>query len=263
MAPWLIGVAGVLGLLCGSFANVLIARVPVGEPWANDRSRCPRCGHQLAWYDNIPVLSWLWLRRRCRHCAAPISARYPAVELATATLFALVAWEFGATWLTAGLLYLSVVSVALVVIDLDVRRLPDALVLPAIPVLAVAVAAHAWDLGEWWVLARALLGGVALAGFYFIMWFAYPKGLGFGDVKVAVLLGVALGAVGWDALAVGAFLGPIVGGVAGIAAIARHRSVKGVKIAYGPWLISGAWVGILAGPELWRGYLTLAMGGLS
>ncbi|WP_062517168.1 prepilin peptidase [Demequina gelatinilytica] len=260
MQVWIVPVAAALGLLCGSFANVLIARIPAGERWANERSRCPRCGHQLAWHDNIPVLSWLWLRRRCRYCAAPISARYPIVELSTAALFAAVAAVHGASWLTVALLYLALVSVALFVIDLDVQRLPNELVLPAIPVVLVFVAAQAGTDGDWWTLARAALGGLALGGFYFVLWFLYPKGLGFGDVKAAVLLGIALGAVGWDALAVGGILGPLIGGVAGIAAIVRHRKAAGVRIAYGPWLIAGAWVGLLAGPELWTAYLNVALG---
>ncbi|SEI86409.1 prepilin peptidase [Demequina mangrovi] len=257
---WLVLAGAALGLLCGSFANVLIARVPAGERWAHDRSRCPRCGHQLAWHDNIPVLSWLWLRRRCGYCAEPISARYPAVELVTSALFAVTVLVHGATWSTVGLLYLALISVALVVIDLDVQRLPNSLVLPAIPVVAVAVAAEAGSQGDWWILARAGLAALALGGFYFAMWFAYPKGLGFGDVKTAVLLGLALGAIGWDALAVGAFLGPMLGGAAGIAAIVRHRKVSDVRLAYGPWLIGGAWIGILAGPQLWDAYIDLTLG---
>ncbi|WP_062306209.1 prepilin peptidase [Demequina subtropica] len=256
----LISLAGVLGLLCGSFANVLIARVPAREPWANERSRCPRCGHELAWYDNIPVLSWLWLRRRCRYCAAPIPARYPIVELATAALFAAVVAVHGASWLTAGLLYLALASVALVVIDLDVQRLPNGLVLPAIPAVLGAVAAQASADGDWWMLARAALGGLVLGGFYFVLWLIYPKGLGFGDVKAASLLGTALGAVGWDALAVGGILGPLIGGIAGTVAIVRHRAVAGVRIPYGPWLIAGAWVGLLAGPEIWTSYMNVALG---
>ena len=256
-------IAGCLGLLCGSFTNVLVARVPAGEQWRTGSSRCPKCRADLAWYDNIPVLSWLLLRRRCRHCHEPISGRYPVVELGVAIMFALVAVVFGTSALALALVYLAVITVALAAIDLEHRRLPDALTLPAYPVLAVAIAIYAGMENEWWILARALIGAAILGGAYFALWFAYPKGMGFGDVKAAGMLGLALGAVGWSAVAVGAIAGPLIGGVVGVVAIIRTRRARGVAIPYGPWLIAGAWLGILAGDWIGHGYVDFVTGGLS
>ncbi len=259
----LVFVAACLGLLCGSLTNVLIARVPAGEQWRTGSSRCPRCRTDLAWYDNLPVVSWLLLRRRCRHCQEPISGRYPLVELMVAILFALVAGVFGVTVLAVALLYLAVITVALAAIDLEHRRLPDALTLPAYPVLAVAIAIHAGVEQEWWIVARALIGAAIVGGVYFALWFAYPKGMGFGDVKAAGMLGFALGAVGWGAIAVGAIAGPLIGGVVGVAVMIRSRRGRGVEIPYGPWLIAGAWLGILAGDRIGHGYVDFVTGALS
>lgn len=261
MGTWpLVAAAAALGLLCGSFTNVLIARIPAGTDWVKDSSRCPRCHYAIAWYDNIPVLSWLWLRRKCRHCQEPISARYPLVELVVAAAFGVVAWQFGPTVMGIFLLYLAVISTALVAIDLEHHRLPDALVLPSLVVATLAVAGYSVAEGDWWFFARALIGGLILGGFYFAMWFAYPKGLGFGDVKTGLLFGLVLGALGWPVLAVGAIAGPLVGALGAIAAVARHRSVKGVRMAYGPALISGAWLGILAGGPIAQWYVSLTLG---
>lgn len=252
--------AACLGLLCGSFANVLIARVPVGEQWRTGSSRCPRCHTELAWYDNIPLLSWLVLRRRCRHCREPISGRYPLVESLVAVLFALAAAVHGLTFLTGALAYLAVISVALAAIDLEHMRLPNALTLPAYPVLAVLIAVHAGVEHDWWILARALIGAGIVGGIYLALWLAYPKGMGFGDVKAAGMLGLALGAVGWGAIAVGAIAGPIIGGVAGMVVMVRQRRGRGVQIPYGPWLIAGAWLGILAGQPIAHAYLRWTTG---
>jgi len=255
LGAWpLIAIAAALGLLCGSFTNVLIVRIPAGTDWVKDTSRCPRCQHPIAWYDNMPVLSWLWLRRKCRHCGEPISARYPVVELLVSAMFALVAWQFELTIMAALLLYLAVISVALVAIDLEHRRLPDKLVLPAIVVTLVGLVGHTAVDGEWWILARAVLGALILGGFYFVMWFAYPRGLGLGDVKTAVVLGLVLGALGWPQLAVGSILGPLVGSLWGIAAVIRQRAFRDVRIAYGPALILAAWIGILVGQPMARWY---------
>lgn len=256
MGAWtLVAFAAVVGLLCGSFANVLIARVPAGEDWVKGSSRCPRCQQEIAWFDNIPVLSWLWLRRRCRHCHAPISAQYPVVELAVAGMFALVAWRFDLTVLSILLVYLAVVSVALVAIDIKHQRLPNTLVLPSMVVMALGIFAFTVVEQEWWILARAGLGGLILGGFYFVLWFAYPKGLGFGDVKTGFLFGLVLGTVGWQALAVGAIMGPFLGGAGVIAVVAVRRQIKGVRLPYGPALIGGAWLGILFGTSIARWYI--------
>jgi leader peptidase (prepilin peptidase)/N-methyltransferase len=185
------------------------------------------------------------------------------VELAVAIMFALVAAVFGATVLAIAFAYLAVVTVALAAIDLEHRRLPDALTLPAYPVLAVGIAIYAGMEHEWWILIRALIGAAIVGGVYFALWLGYPKGMGFGDVKAAGMLGMALGAVGWGAIAVGAIAGPLIGGVVGVAVMIRTRRTRGVTIPYGPWLIAGAWVGILAGELIGHGYVDFVTGGLS
>jgi len=135
----LIATIGLLGLAVGSFLNVVVARVPAGASVVRPGSACPSCGHEIRARHNVPVLSWLWLRGRCADCRSPISPRYPIVELLTALLFAAVTAELGADHrltLAPALLYFTALGVALAAIDLDVHRLPNALVLPSYPVLA-------------------------------------------------------------------------------------------------------------------------------
>ena len=245
------------GLIVGSFTNVLIARVPAGEDWVNGSSHCPKCHHDIAWHDNIPVLSWLWLRRKCRHCSEPISGRYPLVELLVAGLFLGVYLAWGLTLLALGFAYLAVISVALVFIDLDVKRLPNSLVLPSYAILGVILTAHAATHGAWSDLGRAGIGLAAWGGFYGLAWFIYPKGMGFGDVKTAGLLGMAAGYLGYAELAVGGFLGPMLGGVAVIAGLILGRLRRDSQVPYGPALIVAAWAGYLAGPAIGDIYLKL------
>jgi len=255
-----VALACVVGLLCGSFTNVLIARIPVGKDWVRGSSQCPKCEHPIAWYDNIPVLAWLWLRGRCRHCAQPISARYPVVELSVAALFGLVALVHGLTVMSALLAFFAIITVALSAIDFEHMRLPNPLVLAlgiAVVVLLVTDAAVA---GEWWPLTRALLGALILGGAYFVLWFIYPRGLGFGDVKLALPLGAVLGYLGWSVLAVGALLGPLVGALAAIAAVAKARKFTGVKMPYGPWMICAFWIGALWGVPIATWYVDLTLG---
>jgi len=241
-----IAACAVVGLLFGSFANVLIARIPTGEQWATGASRCPRCGHDLAWKDNIPLMSWLALHGKCRYCSEPISPQYPLVELAGAVSFAAVAAQFGTSVLTAAVLYLALISIALLVIDLRVFRLPDALVLPSIAVMAVLLAAD-FLLGGPGSLTRAGIGVAIAGGFYGALWFFYPGGMGFGDVKTAALLGMTLGYLGWASLAVGLILGPIIGGILVVGGLATRKVTRKTRVPYGPALILGAWVGILFG----------------
>ena len=155
----------VIGLLIGSFLNVVIWRVPRGESVVAPPSACPACGHQIRARDNIPVLSWFLLRGRCRDCAAPISARYPLVEAATALLFAFVLLRFDWTWSLPAYLFLAALAVALALIDLDVHRLPSSIVVPAYPVLAALLLLASWNPGgpsRWDALLPAAIGGVVL-----------------------------------------------------------------------------------------------------
>ncbi len=243
------------GLLIGSFLNVVIWRVPRGESLVRPPSACPGCGTQIRRRDNVPVISWVLLGRRCRDCGGAISARYPAVELLTAGLFGAVVWWLGLSWATPAFLYLAAICVALALIDLDVQRLPNAIVLPAYPVSVALLAVASWTSGDLWALARAMIGGAALYGFYFALMVVYPRGMGFGDVKLAGIVGLYLGWVGWGALIVGAFGAFLLGGVFAIGLLASRRAGRGSGIPFGPWMILGCALGVVVGEPLWMSYL--------
>lgn len=253
--PLIIGGAAVLGLFIGSFLNVVIWRVPRGESVVSPPSACPACGHPIRPWDNLPIVSWLVLRGRCRDCRARISARYPAVELGTAVLFGLVAWRFGLAWDLPAFLYLAAIGIVLTLIDLDVKRLPGRIVLPAYPVVAVLLTVAAWAQDDWEALLRAGIGGAALWLFYLALVYLYPPGMGWGDVKLAGVLGAALGWVGWGALAVGAFGAFVLGGVLSIILLSMRAVTRKSGIPFGPWMILGAAVGVAAGEQLWAAYL--------
>lgn len=251
-------VGGLLGLAVGSFLNVVVWRVPRHESVVSPPSACPRCGHGIRPRDNVPVLSWILLHGRCRDCAEPISARYPAVEAVTAALFALTTWWTGPGWSTAAMLYLVAVGVALTLIDVDHHRLPDAIVLPSYAVGVVLLTVASWpDLaaGDWSALLRAVVGAAILFAFYFVLLVVHPRGMGLGDVKLAGLLGLYLGWAGWSALVVGAFAAFLLGGVFAIALLVTGRAGRTSGIPFGPWMLVGAAVGLVAGAPLGDWYL--------
>ena len=266
---------GVLGAAIGSFLNVVVYRVPQGLSIVHPPSACPACGHAIRARDNVPVLSWLVLRGKCRDCRAPISARYPLVESGTAVFFVLVGW-----WELAGLienpvsmistatavsvalslaafLYLAAVSIALALIDLDVHRLPNKIVLPAYVVGAVLLGSAALITGDYDRLIGAGIGLAALWLAYFLMAILYPGGMGFGDVKLAGVLGLFLGWLGWGPLIVGSFAAFFLGGVFAVGLLVTRRVTRKGGIPFGPWMLLGAWVGVFAGDTLWTSYLAM------
>ncbi|MEX2289871.1 MAG: prepilin peptidase, partial [Mycobacteriales bacterium] len=204
-----------------------------------------------------PGAGWLLLKGRCRNCQAAISPRYPLVELATAGLFVIMALRFGLDPVLPAYLYLAAVGLALALIDLDCRRLPDALTLPSYPVAAVLLGAAALAGSESGDFLRALLGGTAMFAVYFALCFAYPAGMGFGDVKLSGILGLYTAWLGWGVLAVGLFLGFFLGGVFGIALMALRKGDRKTAVPFGPFMLLGALIAILVGPELAQGYLDL------
>lgn len=257
----IVALIGLLGLAVGSFLNVVIWRAPRGESLVHPPSACPKCGHAIRPRDNVPVLSWLILRGRCRDCGEPISARYPLVEAATGVLFVFVALRFGldddAAWAIPAFLYLTAIAVALTLIDIDVHRLPNRIVLPAYPIGLVLLAAATAASGDWFALVRALVGAAALFVFYLALALIVPRGMGLGDVKLAGVVGLYLGWLGWGALLVGAFAAFLLGGVFSIALLAARRARRGSGIPFGPWMLAGAAVGIFFGEPLAEGYLAL------
>lgn len=243
-----------LGLLIGSFMNVVVARLPSDQSVVRPRSRCPGCGSAIAWYDNIPVLSYLWLRGRCRECSKPISIRYPVIELLTAMLFMAVFSRFGTTlllplrdWPFVAML------VAITFIDLEHRIIPDELSLGGL-VLGLLTAYWVPGLG----LLSSLLGAVVGYGFFWLLSWGYFKakgkmGLGGGDVKLLAMLGAFLGpSAVFHIILISSLLGSVIG--ISYAGILKSRgqsdSLMGVAIPFGPFLVLAALYVYLLGDVL-------------
>lgn len=263
MTGFLYACVGIFGVLIGSFLNVVIWRLPRGESLSHPGSHCPNCDHVIRPYDNLPVVSWLLLRRKCRDCHAPISGRYPAVELTTGLLFLLMAWTIGWHLSLIGYLFFTATGVALAMIDIDTRRLPDALTFPTYVVAIGALAADSARSGTWHPFVRALEGMAALFLFYFATRVVGKAilgrtAMGLGDVKLSGVIGLLLAWLSWGALCVGAFAGFLVGAVAGVALIASGRGKLATKIPYGPYMLVGAVVGIVWGTSLAHWYLGLS-----
>lgn len=234
-------------LAVGSFLNVVAVRVPAGASLLRPPSSCGSCGHEIGWRDNVPILSWILLRGQCRHCKAPISAVYPLVEAATAVLVAACFAVFGATAYAALAAGFCAVLVTLSVIDIRHRIVPNRIVLPC---AAVALAIHtALNPSAAWVA-----GALGAAGFLFVAVLAYPRGLGMGDVKLALLLGAMLG----GAVSVALMLGFVAALVPSVVLFARHgRSARTMAIPLVPFLALGALVALFFGDGLLDAYLAL------
>jgi leader peptidase (prepilin peptidase) / N-methyltransferase len=234
--------AGVLGAVTGSFLNVVVARMPQGQSLSRPRSHCPECQEPIKPWDNIPILSWLLLRGRCRSCATSISARYPLVELATALLFVVVALVNGFDEALLWELPLVAALVAVAAIDLEHRIIPNRIVVP-LAVYGLAISA---------VLRPEVLPELAIAGagafvFLLVAALAYPAGMGMGDVKLAGAMGLYLGLSIIPSMLV-AFLA---GSVVGLVIVAREGAqARKRAIPFGVFLALGGVVGVVAGPEL-------------
>lgn len=252
--PLLAAAAGVLGLLVGSFLNVVVHRVPAGRSVLRPRSACPSCTAPIRSRDNVPVVSWLLLGGRCRDCSAAVPVRYPAVEAATAVLFAALATAYGRSAVLPALLWVAAAGVALFVIDLDSHRLPDAIVLPSYPAVAVLLAGGGLLAGDLPV-RRALLSALLWLGVYGALWAATAgRGMGLGDVKLSGLLGLLLGWLGWGPSVLGLFAGFAVGAALGVLLLASGRVTRRTPIAHGPFMLAGAALGAFAGEPLWHAW---------
>ncbi len=266
--------AGLLGLVIGSFLNVVIHRLPImmERDWAaqcaelkgeaapalealslaRPRSRCPQCGHPITAMENIPVISWLLLRGRCKACAAPISLRYPLVEALTGLLFAFAAWHFGFNAAGIGALVFIAALVALTAIDFDTQLLPDDITLP---LLWLGLGLNAF--GVYTDLKSAVIG--AMAG-YLSLWAVYwgfklatgKEGMGYGDFKLLAALGAWLG---WQMLPLAILLSSFVGAVVGVALMVFARHGRNVPIPFGPYLAVAGAIALVWGKPLTRAYL--------
>lgn len=255
--PFLL-LVGVLGLAVGSFLNVVIYRVPRSESIVSPGSKCPNCDTFIKTRHNVPVLSWLVLRGRCAACSEPISPRYPIVESATAALFVLMALHFGMTGALPAYLYLAAVVVTLAMIDIDEQRLPNSIVLPSyvvgIALLMPAGAVHA----DWWGAVRALMAMAAMWLMYAAITFAFPDGTGFGNVKLAGLLGIYLGWLSWETVAVGAFGGLLVAAVIGLLLATKGRALALRPVPLGASMVAAALLALFFTQPLAQWYGTIS-----
>lgn len=268
--------AGLFGLIVGSFLNVVIHRLPkmmeadwqcqcaelrgeelpTTEPLtlATPRSRCPHCGHGITAMENIPVISWLFLRGKCSSCKAPISVRYPLVEAATGLLSAYAAFHFGFGLQAAGAILFVWAMIALTGIDFDTQLLPDSITLPMVWLGLLFNL-----LGTYTSLSSAVIG--AMAG-YLSLWSVYwgfrlatgKEGMGFGDFKLLAAIGAWLG---WQMLPVTILLSSLVGAIVGVGLIVLAKRGRNVPIPFGPYLAAAGLLALFYGKELNRAYLGL------
>jgi leader peptidase (prepilin peptidase)/N-methyltransferase len=241
---------GLFGLAVGSFLNVVVWRVPRHESIVRPASHCPSCDTELGAIENIPVLSWIVLRGRCRHCGERISIRYPLVELLTAALWVGMGQRFGASWELPPYLALSAGLIALSLIDLDHFLLPNRVLYPTGFLMAALFVVPAVVDGQGDDYLRAVLGGAAAFAVFFVIHVVSPRGMGFGDVRLSFVLGMALGWLSWGQVYLGLFLGFLLGAVVGSALIAFKLRTRKDHVPFGPFLAAGALITIYVGTQL-------------
>jgi len=250
-----VALAAIGGLIFGSFANVVVHRVPLKQSIVRPGSRCPSCGEPLRARDNIPVVSWVLLGGKCRNCGAPISIRYPTIEFLTGMLFALAAWRIRPATDLVAYLPLLWVLVVLSFIDLEHKLLPNRIVIPALAsgIVLLGVSAALGPGIDAWLRA---LGGAAVAfGSFFILALISPRGMGMGDVKLSAVLGLAMAYQGWGRLFVGFLIAFAAGALGGIGLIAARRAGMKSEVPFGPYLALGTIVSVLFGGPLVHAWL--------
>ena len=252
MTGFVIAISALLGLLIGSFLNVVIWRVPRHESVVSPPSRCPGCEQLIRPYDNIPVLSWLILRGKCRDCKTKISVRYPLVEAGTAILWGLLAWRFAGSWALPAYLVLAGGLVVPSLIDLDTFLLPNRIVYPLTIVVTVLFGVAGAVDGGVGDFRRALLCGLVVFAVFLLLHLISPRGMGFGDVKFSFVLGVALGWVSPATAFLGIFMGFLLGSVVGIGLIATKVKTRKDHVPFGPFMALGAVSALLIGPPILR-----------
>lgn len=247
---WLLVAVALLGLLSGSHAATLAARAQVGATLLGGEPPCAVCGRRPAWFEVVRAMSWAAHRGRCAGCGVGSGTHHVAFEVVMGATFAALAWSTGVGWHLPALLYLTWLTLTLGWIDIAVHRLPDQIVVPGF-FLAGALLALAAPSS----VGHAALGALALSGMYFALLLIHPPAVGFGDVKLAVIVGAYLGSVSWGALAVGHLAAVAVGAIMSAVVLASARGKR--TIAFGPAMLAGAWVGLVAGDQVWDWYLGL------
>lgn len=241
MTAAVVSISAVLGLVVGSFLNVVIHRLPRKESVVKPRSRCPGCETEIRPRDNIPVVSWLLLRGRCRTCGAPISIRYPLVELLCAALFAAMALRFPADLALPAFLVLAAACLAGSAIDIEHMLLPNRLVFPSLAMAAALLLVAAVAQDDWDDLRGAGIGALVASGSLLLLAVAWPRGnaMGGGDIKLALLLGLCLGWIDLGHVLLGLFLGFLLGSVAGVGLVVAKAKQLQAHFAFGPFLAAG------------------------
>jgi leader peptidase (prepilin peptidase)/N-methyltransferase len=252
MTATLVVASALFGLAIGSFLNVVVYRVPLGASLSRPASACPSCAAPILSRDNIPLLSWVLLRGRCRRCRAAISVRYPMVEVATAALWVAVALRFGWSWTTPAVDAFVAGLLALACIDLERYLLPKRVVYPTAAASAVFLTVATVSGGEWHRLAIAVLGGAVAFGLFFALNWVNPRWLGFGDVRLAAVIGLVLGWLGLPYLLVGLLAANLAGIAVAAVLVGTGRMKRDTPIPYGVFLSAGSVVAVLAGDPLAR-----------
>ncbi|HEX9696369.1 MAG TPA: prepilin peptidase [Actinomycetota bacterium] len=255
MNGFFVGIAALFGLLFGSFLGLVVYRVPRRESLLRPRSRCPACGTELRVIDNVPVVSWLLLRGRCHACKARISARYPAAEALTAALWALAVARLG---VCDGCRPMDAIAflpflwalVALSLIDLEHKLIPNRLLYPALAAGIVFVAIAAGTGPGWGAFGRAAGGAAASFAVFNVIHFISPGGMGYGDVRLSALIGLYLGYLGWGRIYAGFLVGFLLGAVVGLLLMLVGKAGRKTAVPFGPFLAAGAVISTFWGQSI-------------
>ncbi|MDH5527154.1 MAG: prepilin peptidase [Nitrospirota bacterium] len=247
---YLIGAAVLFGLAVGSFLNVVICRLPQGKSVVSPASRCPRCETAIRWYDNVPLLGWLWLGGKCRNCKEPISIEYPLVEAANGALWGVLIWRFGLVPETPVYLALASALLALTLIDLHHQILPDRITLPGI-VVGLAASAFLLPVG----ILPAVYGVVLGGGLFLVIAVVSRGGMGGGDIKLIAMIGAFLG---WQAVLLTTVVAATTGSLVGLVLMALYGKGRKYAVPFGPFLSAGALVSLLWGTPLIDWYIGLS-----
>lgn len=243
--------AGIFGLLIGSFLNVVIYRVPKKQSLLKPGSHCPKCNKEIPPYDNIPVFSYIFLLGKCRNCKTKISIRYPLVELLNAVVWMITMWRLGLHIHTFGYLFFFSGLIALSFIDIEKKLLPKSIVYPSGAVLIFFLVLSSIVNGTYNSLRDAAIVALLFSGFLFLVWFlSGGKAMGFGDVRLAIFLGAAMGYYGYIVSYAGLLLSFMFGSVIGIGLIIATRGGRKTKIPFGPFLAMGVIVALWCAPML-------------